>query len=267
MDSLEFFATHPVFTHAEFLSSRQGGRARSPRTADNLLRQHEARGRIVRVRRGLYASVPPGVDASMLQVDPFVLATKVSADATVAYHAALEFYGRAYSVWSQVTFLARASIRPFHFGGIAFVPVKPPRSLLTHPELGGGIVVEPHGGGRVRVTTRERTLVDVLDVPELGGGWEEIWRSLERIEFFDLDAVVAYALRLGTALTVARVGFFLEQHRELLFVEDHHLRELERVAPRQRRYFDSKRSPGLPVPRWNLIVPEALIHQRWAEVV
>jgi len=43
----------------------------------------------------------------------------------------------------------------------------------------------------------ERTLVDVLDAPEHGGGWEEIWLSLESVEFFDLDAVIEYALKLA----------------------------------------------------------------------
>ena len=36
------------------------------------------------------------------------------------------------------------------------------------------------------VTGYERALVDVLDAPEHGGGWEEIWGSLESIEFVDL---------------------------------------------------------------------------------
>src|SRR3970040_2338540 len=46
------------------------------------------------------------------------------------------------------------------------------------------------------------------------------------VEFFDLDAVASYAVKLGSALTAARVGFFLEQHREALMVEDKHLEPL-----------------------------------------
>jgi len=52
----------------------------------------------------------------------------------------------------------------------------------------------------VRVTGYERTLVDVLDRPEFAGGWEEIWRSLEAVEFFDLDRVVEYTLLWTTPL-------------------------------------------------------------------
>lgn len=116
------------------------------------------------------------------------------------------------------------------------------------------------------MTTLERTLVDVLNLPEHGGGWEEIWRSLEAVEFFDLDAVVAYALKLKSALTVARVGFFLDQHREKLMVEDPHLKTLQAHIPKQPSYLDRRRESGKLVSRWNLLVPERVLSRAWEEV-
>ena len=117
------------------------------------------------------------------------------------------------------------------------------------------------------MTTLERTLVDVLDTPAHGGGWEEIWRSLEAAGFFDLDAIVEYALRLDSALAVARVGFFLERHREEFMVEERHLKPLRDCAPRQPRYFDRKaRGPGKFVSGWNLIVPGFITNHAWVEV-
>ncbi len=63
-------------------------------------------------------------------------------------------------------------------------------------------------GLEVRVTGLERTLVDVLDRPYLSGTWEEIWRSFDSVDFFDLDKVVEYSILLGNAITAAKVGFF-----------------------------------------------------------
>src|SRR2546422_359331 len=80
-----------------------------------------------------------------------------------------------------------------------FVPVPVPPALRRLPDMGGGVVEVPRSGLPVRVTTLERTLVDVLDAPRHGGGWEEIWRSLESVEFFDVGAVTDYALKLGSA--------------------------------------------------------------------
>lgn len=100
----------------------------------------------MRVRRGLYATVLLGVSPDSVQVDPYLLATKVADDATVSHHAALQFHGRAYSVWSQVTFFTRRNSRPFHFGETGFVPVKPASSVAEFPDMGGGVeFVAAHG--------------------------------------------------------------------------------------------------------------------------
>ena len=69
-------------------------------------------------------------------------------------------------------------------------------------------------------------------------------------------------LALGSALTVARVGFFLEQHREPLMVEEAHLDRLCTGTPAQPRYFDSTRQKGRLISRWNLVVPENILNRR-----
>ena len=126
-------------------------------------------------------------------------------------------------------------------------------------------MVEHHAGGEVRVTTLERTMVNVLDAPDLGGGWEEIWRSLEMVEYFDLDAVVGHALALRSALTCARVGLYLERHRDELFIRDEHLARLAEQAPKQPRYLDGRRLPGRLVKPWNLVVPQQVLQRAWQE--
>jgi predicted transcriptional regulator of viral defense system len=261
--SAEFFATHPIFTHEEYL--RVIGAARSPRSADSALNRQVAAGKIVHVRRGIYATVPPGIGPESFELDPFLLATKLAPDATVAYHAALQLRGKAFTVWRRFAVLTRSHLRPVSFQGNDLFAVQPPRALDGRPNLGGGIASLPHAGGIVRVTTLERTLVDVLDAPELGGGWEEIWRSLERIERLDLAAVVSHALDLGSALTIARVGFFLDQHRETFGIDPAELEPLRARAPRQPRYLDGTREAGRLVKAWNLVVPERVLHRAWPQ--
>jgi predicted transcriptional regulator of viral defense system len=263
--SADFFATHPVFTRQEFLRARKEVRKPSVRTADSLLTRAVASGRLLSVRHGLYAVVPPGTTPAAFQVDAYLVASKLAPDAVVAYHAALQFRGKVYSIWHRFTFLSSKQVRPFQFQGNEFVAVRPAARTRARRDRGGGIVSEPYAGGTVRVTTLERAFVDVMDAPKHGGGWEEIWRSLETVEYFDLDAVVAYTQVLGSALTTARVGYFLEQHREALFVEDRHLRALRDRAPARPRYLDTSQEPGRLVKGWNLIVPERIQTRAWEE--
>ncbi|MEW6074653.1 MAG: transcriptional regulator [Planctomycetota bacterium] len=261
---LVFFASRPVFTHAEFVAAHAGG-GRSPHTSNALLAKHLASGRLLRIRRGLYAAVPSGVDPEEFSPDPYLVATQLREDAVVGYHAALSFHGKAYSVWRRFSYLTADRARPFAFRGQEFVAVQVPGPVRSLPDFGGGVVTRTHASGPVRVTSLERSFVDLLHAPQHGGGWEEIWRSLEMIEFFDLAEVARYALLLGSALTAARVGFFLEQHRDALMVEEKHLAPFRERAPAQPRYLSSRREPGRLVPRWNLIVPEAVLERRWEE--
>ena len=264
---VDYFASHPVFRFEDFVSSHAEGGARSVQASQAVLKQHVRAGNLLHVRRGLYAVVPRGQSPDTLHVDPYLIAGHMTADAVVAYHAALQFHGKAHSVSRRFTYLTLTRAKPFEFRGSEFVPVPVPPPLRDGSDLGGGLVEKQRGGLGVRVTTLERTLVDVLHAPRHGGGWEEIWRSLEAVEFFDLDAVAEYALKLGSAVTVARVGFFLEQHREQLMVEDDHLARLEERTPRSPMYLDrGKREPGKLLSRWNLVVPEWVLNRTWAEV-
>ncbi len=109
--------------------------------------------------------------------------------------------------------------------------------------------------------------MDVLDRPRQSGGWEEVWRSLESIEFFDVERVVECALLLGNATTAARVGFYLEQHREALMVRSAYLEGLRKHRPRQPHYLDGARNGrGRHVSGWNLVVPREVLDRAWEEV-
>lgn len=266
MKALDYFATHPLFTHEEFVAFHRQQGGRSHHTSNNVLAHHLTTGRLLRIRKGLYATVPRGIEPRNANVDPYLLATKLTGDAVVAYHAALQYHGKAYSVWGRFHFNSRIRARGLFFRGLEFVPVRVSPTLRSLPDLGGEILEERHAGGLVRVTTLERTLVDMLSAQNRAGSWEETWRSLEMVEYFDLDRVIIYATRLASPLTAARLGFFLEQHQQALDVEGRHLEMLRGLAPAQPRYFDSLREPGVLIAHWNLIVPNRILDRTWMEL-
>ena len=69
--------------------------------------------------------MPAGATADTFQVDPFLPATKLALDAAVAYHAALQFRGKEYSVWHRFAVLTRRHLRSLSFQGSEFVGVRP----------------------------------------------------------------------------------------------------------------------------------------------
>jgi predicted transcriptional regulator of viral defense system len=262
-----YFQKHPVFTRQEFASFVLGNRKVSARTPNDHLRYYIEKGRLVRIRQSLYASVPIGYSADQFKVDPFLLIAKITGDSVIAYHSALEFFGKSYSIYHAHTYLTRSRPRNFIYDGIRFRAVQTPKNLSKGTPEKMGVIVRAIKGMHVRITSLERTLVDVMDRQDLTGSWEEIWRSLESIEFFDLDKVVDYLYRLNNATTTAKVGYFLEQHAESLMADESYLFKFESMRPKQPHYMSRKKSmPGRLNRRWNLIIPQQIIDRSWEEV-
>lgn len=255
-----FLERHPVFRHEEFVAFFEANGPRSVKARESALAYYIRTNRILRIRRGLYAVVPQGADPDTYPVDPYLLAAKMTDDAVLAYHTALEFFGKAYSVFQRFHVLTGRAPRVMMFRSIEFRGVQCPKKLREKQAEQFCVTQAERAGLPVMVTSHERTLVDVLDRLELVGGWEEAWRSLEMVEFFDLDDVVDYAILLGNATTVAKVGLFLERHREELMVDDSYLKILRKRRPRSPHYVSrSVVGPHVYIKGWNLVVPREFV--------
>ncbi len=285
--SLEtFFARHPVFTVEEadrFLAARQNGGPPNPATRQALLRYYRQQGRLRHVRRGLYAVTPPTAEAEapsgdaadtfLIAADTFLIAARLTADAVLAYHAALEFHGLAHTLREERLVLSEQTfVRPLRFAGIRYRAVPPPTALPPAERMALGVETHDRKGLPVRVTGIERTLVDVLDRPALVGGWEEAWRSWEDADLaLDFPFLMRYVRLLRNATTAAKLGYALEAGRERLAVPAAVLEELRHLAPRQPHPAERGLRAGTRlVGSWNLLVPaaapgEPLLEEEWEE--
>lgn len=260
-----FFAHHPVFTTHELDAypedAESAATTSNEQTRKRLLQYHQKRGHVVLVRRGLYAAIPVGRNASSYMVDSYLVAARVTDDAVLAYQSALSLHGIAHSVIEERVCLSEHErVRPFSFQGITYRAVKPPSALHPEDRMALGVEEQDRQGLTVRVTALERTLVDVLDRPNLTGGWEEAWRSLESLDvYLDLDFVIRYTLLLKNATTAAKVGYFLDVHRDRLSVEDRHITPLRERAPKTPHAAvptnSRHRAPTDLIRSWNLRVP------------
>jgi len=216
-------------------------------------------------RRLLKAFFSPLEETSILA---HRVAAKLTKDAVLSYRTALEFHGHAYSVQERFIYSVSRPLNSIIFRTHVFRGVRFPESLRRANKENFEVVLVDRSGMEIRVTSLERTMVDILNRSDLSGGWEEIWRSLESVEFFDLDRVVEYTLLLKNATAAARVGFFLKQHRESLMVEEKHLKPLYNICPQQPHYLDrNRRGSGHLVSEWNLVVPREVIERTWGEVL
>ena len=263
-----FFERNPIFTLAELDTFLMTYRTGNSNTRNALLTYYKNQGRVLSIRRGLFATIPRLYIGSHYQVDPFLLASKLASDAILSHHTALEFHGKAYSLTSMITYTSSMKSVPLSFQGMTYQRVGIPPNLSENQGSSVGTITTNRQGLSVTVTGFERTMVDVLSRPDIAGSWEEIWRSLESIEFFDLDLVYEYLFLLDNNTTFAKVGFYLEQHKEELMVDEAFLQKLEKQKPKSPHYIErGNRKDCILQRRWNLMVPKALIQQSWGEVL
>ena len=268
MSLAAFLSIHPVFTRGEFVAAHAAAsEATGDRAADKALDYAVRTGRVVRVKRGLYVSVPLGSAPDSLAVDPLLVGSRFAPDAVLSHHSALELHGLAQSVLWTHTVTTNHNVRRTRFRGVEYMGVKPPKALVAAGRQDEHVMTANRSGLDVRVTDLERTVVDALDRLELSGGWEEVMRSLDHVRVLDAEAACDYALLLDQAATAAKLGLFLDVHREELLVEQAVLDRLKAVAPRHVYRIERGTAQSFrTVPRWRLSVPEGLFDPAWAEL-
>ena len=65
----------------------------------------------------------------------------------------------------------------------------------------------------MRITSPERTLVDVLSRLKWCGGWRSTWPHLKKLSGLSLDSIVGYLERLDNPALTARVGWYIDRYR------------------------------------------------------
>ena len=261
-----FFYEHPVFRREEFAAWKTAQGTPEPHAVDESLQHYLKSGRIVRLRRELYAVVPPDQTPEVFSADAYLIAGKAATDSLLAYHTALELHGLAYSIFHQFTFLTQYKIKPFICQQQQFQPIAIPIALCKQKSEDFAVMTINRQGVEVRLTNVARTFVDILDRAEISGGWEEVCRAINSIAVLNIDEVITYCLKLKNARLVAKVGFFLEQRKGAFIVSKEQLQELIAAKPKTPEYLSRKESQeGLLIKKWNLIVPKNILNPSWEE--
>lgn len=265
MKILDFFASHPVFTRGEFSRAVSANGANSGSAVSFCLGRYLRAGRIGRVRRGVFFTPPPGDQTGKSPVDFLLVASRSAPDAILSHSSALEAHGYARTVYERVVFLTESKLKRFTFRRRPFTPVSPPAELRRRRRSFVLVTEVERQGLNCRVTSLERTAVDVLDRPDLAGGMEETWAALSAVPLLEMGTLMEYVRLRSQATLAAKVGLFLERRQKHFAVKAETLAELRSMRPRQPHYLD-RAAGGKFVASWNLIVPASLVEGEWEAV-
>jgi predicted transcriptional regulator of viral defense system len=257
-----FFAANPVFTADEFNSTFAG---KNSRANQSLLDYHVRAGNIMRIRRGLFATIPATITQDNFVVNPYLVACKLAKDSVVSHHAALGYYGATHTNRRIISYTTKhKSAKSFNFQNWIFQPVLTPKALIDAGKERLLVDTEPYQGGIVSVTAPGRTFVDCVDKLELAGGLEEVVRSCDDLLFLEPEPIIEYLAALNNATITAKVGYILEFQTRLAEFPGI-LDTLRNHLPHSPTYLFRQERHGKLISGWNLIVPEWVLEKRWEE--
>lgn len=236
------------FTPADAATVTKMDRSRAARLLQQLARQ----GWVSRVQRGLYVNVPlEAADASTWSADPWAVASKLFAPGYVGGWTALHHWDLTDQIFSTTAFITAQTVprRRRTVGRLRLELRHRPESALF------GTRQVWREGGPVPISDRERTLVDCLDDPSLGGGLRHTIEALVTYsEQADLDwqTLIDYGDRLGNRTVFKRLGYLVET----LGIGDQDLVDvcLERVRAGIGRLDPALPNKGPTISRWGLRV-------------
>jgi len=262
----QFLHEHLVFTYQNFKKWKSKQGKANDFSLHTMLHYHVKKGKLLLLRRGLYAVVPPGSTPENLKVDSYLIAAKASTDSVLGYHTALELHGLAYSSFEQFTFLTQQKIKPFEIVNQWYQPIFFQSILIKNKNIFFGTEVINRQGLDIKITNVSRTFVDVLDRIDLSGGLEEVSRSVENIVILDIDMVIKYCLMLKNSRLAAKVGFFLEQRKGVFAVTDKQLQSLLAAKPKSPQYLSKNLLKDCQyIKKWNLMIPKQILNKTWEE--
>jgi len=256
MSVQSYLEQHHVFSLEEFRAELGEGR-----TSYNLLTRAVKKGNADRVMRGVYVSRMG--QFSEVEPDPYLVAAAVSHDVVMVYHSALELHGLAHSPSRRVQFTSSRLATRFAYRDFEYERYQRP-ALPASDEDARSTTLVARPQGVVRVTTRERTLVDCINHADLSGGLEEVSRSLAALPYVDASSVLAYLRVLGSPTAVARTGWLLEQRAKDWYVSSAALDEMRAMLGRGPYYLARSNEAGRWVPSWRMYLPsDADEIERW----
>ncbi len=246
MDLYYEMLSHPVFTLEDV--KRYYASSESAKTAVKRLMK---KGRAVRIRRNLYTAISGETGAPV--ANRFQIAGAITQSSCISHHTAMEYYGITDQIFYDV-YVSSATLFPnFTFNGYTYRFVR-----SCFPD---GIDTIPYSGG-VRITDRERTLLESIKDMDKISGIEEVIANIEDISGIREDKLTAYLALFGNQFLYQKTGYLLTRLNSTLGLSDYFFSLCRDKAGKSTRYLSRDYRTGKFNSEWKLVVAEEIFRSK-----
>ncbi len=170
-----------------------------------ILHQLRRKGRIEEIRRGEYLLVPARAGYITHWTEhPFFFVDDILDEYYVGYWTALNYWQMTEQIPRTIFIATTKRKRNFKFNKSTYF-----RFITLSRHKFFGWKMEKFGEKNFRISDKEKTIVDSLDLPKYAGGIPEVAKGL--CSELDWGRLVEYANRLGNSAVHKRLGYLSER--------------------------------------------------------
>lgn len=212
-------------------------------TAKSLIRAELQKKHIKKLQHNLY--IVCDLERGATLENPYLLGSKISKNSFLSYRSALDYYAKLKEKFHIIYVSDKRKFQDFEFNNYSY-------KFVNSKPFG---IVNVNG---LKITDKEKTLIDCVNKPQLAGGGEHLAETLEKIGELDGIKISKYLENYNSQKLYAKIGFMLEWLNYVFHVPKKTIDECYTKCGYIKYYFD-KEEKGRLVNRWNLIVSKDIL--------
>ena len=202
---------------------------------------------IVRIRKNMYTCISGETGCPV--ANKYQIGSAVSSSAYISHHTAMEYYGACDQVYYDVYVSSETPFKEFDFDGYTYCYVA--------SKCKTGIETVQYSGG-VRITDKERTVIDSIKDMDKISGIEEVLENIAGITFLDEKKLILYLQEYHNQFLYQKTAFLLSPYREKLGLSQSFFEMCQHKIGRSKRYLTREFTHGTYNNEWKLVVPDEI---------
>lgn len=216
-------------------------------SARSALKRLINRKHVKKIRNNMYTCIS-GESAAPI-ANRFQIASAITKTSCISHHTAFEYYGVMDQVYYDVYVSSETKFNPFSFDGYTY--------LYIPNKISDGIEQVKLSGG-VKITDKERTLVDSIKDMDKISGIEEVYSAISLITGIDENKVLKYLKAYNNKSLYQRVGFMLYQYKEVLRLSDSFFDACKSHIGKNKTYLSAESYDNTYNREWKIIIPKEM---------
>lgn len=233
----------PVFS-VENIASRYEKISGARSAIKSLVRQ----GMAAKIRNNMYTCISGETGNPV--ANRFQIASSINSSSYVTHHSAMEYYGVTDQVFHEVYVASSKLFSDFDFDGYSF------RCIISKNSDG---VIRLPMSGNIRITDKERTLIDSINDMDKIAGLEETIACISSMKKLREDLLLRYLAMYNNHFLYQKTGYLLWKNRQALGLSDIFFELCAKNIGKSKRYLSSDYNSGKYDRRWQLVIPD-MVH-------